>query len=419
MSMTPRRVLFWLHLTAGVIAGIVVFFLSVTGICIAYQRQAVSWADRGHRVVAQSSPQQPLSVLMENAQHYAHAPATAVSLHSDPTLPVEITSGREPARVVLLDPYSGNVLGESAPRLRAFFAQTTALHRWFGMQGANRTTARAIKGAFTLAMLFLVCSGVILWIPRKWTRNHASKALLFRRNLQARARNWNWHNVIGIWLSVPLLLISLTGVIMAYPWANDLLYRITGNQPPPRQAEGGMRGPGGAQDKASGGGHKGQEHHHHAGNAEINAEALVAAANENVPGWRTVTLRIGGSQAGGIAIQADRGDGGRPDLRTQITLDNATGQVLRVEPFSSYNSGRRLRTWARFTHTGEAGGIAGETLAVVASLGAALLMWTGFSLALHRLRSSLGRKPTFAEAINGGAALSDRGPVYTSASLRE
>jgi threonine/homoserine/homoserine lactone efflux protein len=46
----------------------------------------------------------------------------------------------------------------------------------------------------------------------------------------------------------------------------------------------------------------------------------------------------------------------------------------------------------RFTHTGEAGGIPGETLAAIASLGGALLVWTGISMALHRLRSRNQRK---------------------------
>ncbi|HEY1265105.1 MAG TPA: PepSY domain-containing protein, partial [Terriglobales bacterium] len=62
-----------------------------------------------------------------------------------------------------------------------------------------------------------------------------------------------------------------------------------------------------------------------------------------------------------------------------------TGEVIRAEPFSSYNLGRRLRTWGRFLHTGEAGGIAGQTIAAIASAGAALLVWTGISLALRRL----------------------------------
>jgi uncharacterized iron-regulated membrane protein len=378
MSLTPRRALFWLHLTAGSIAGIVIFVLSVTGACLAYQRQVIAWADRAQRVAANGRPQQSLQALVASAQTYTHASASSVALHSDPSLPAEVTFGREPARVLLLDPYSAAVLGESAPRMRSFFATITAVHRWFGMQGANRTTARAIKGAFTLAMLFLVCSGTILWLPRKWTRQHVRKSLLFRRNLEGHARDWNWHNVIGIWLAVPLLLISLTGVIMAYPWANDLLYRLSGSPSPPRQPENAARA-----SQLEAGTHRG----HHEAVALPEIGAVLAAANQQVPGWRTVTLRLS-PDSGPAVLQVDRGDGGRPDLRTQITLGNPP----RVESFTSYNTGRQLRMWARFTHTGEAGGIAGETIALIASLGAATLMVTGFSLSLRRLSAWRNRK---------------------------
>jgi hypothetical protein len=82
---------------------------------------------------------------MANAETYSGSSATAIAIHNDPSALVEITTGREPVHVLLLDPYSGTVIGESAPRLRAFFTQVTALHRWFGMQGPNRTIARTIK----------------------------------------------------------------------------------------------------------------------------------------------------------------------------------------------------------------------------------------------------------------------------------
>ncbi|MEI9892584.1 MAG: hypothetical protein WDN28_01340 [Chthoniobacter sp.] len=38
-----------------------------------------------------------------------------------------------------------------------------------------------------------------------------------------------------------LLIITLTGVIMSYAWANDLLYRLTGNEPPPIKKEAARR----------------------------------------------------------------------------------------------------------------------------------------------------------------------------------
>lgn len=384
MTITPRRILFWLHLTSGCIAGTVIFFLAITGTCLAFERQVIAWADHGHQAAASNDAKQPIANLIAEAEAYGHASVTAIAIHSSSSAPVEITTGREPARVLLFDPHSGVLLGESAPRLRAFFTQVTALHRWFGMQSQNRTTAHAIKGAFTLAMLFLVCSGVVLWLPRKWTRQHVGKSMLFRGDLKGRARDWNWHNVIGIWIAAPIFIIVLTGVIMAYPWANDLLYRLTGNAPPPRQSE--------AASKDRSTEHKSGGKNHHITNTVTNLDALFSLAGQQIAEWRTITLRIPNPGANVFAFQVDRGDGGRPDLRAQVTIDSISNHIINTESFYSYNEGRRLRLWARFTHTGEAFGIPGETVTAGASLGAAALIWTGFSLAFRRFRSWRNRR---------------------------
>jgi uncharacterized iron-regulated membrane protein len=39
---------------------------------------------------------------------------------------------------------------------------------------------------------------------------------LFRPGLAGRARDFNWHNVIGIWCAPVLLVLTLTGAIMSY-----------------------------------------------------------------------------------------------------------------------------------------------------------------------------------------------------------
>jgi hypothetical protein len=96
---------------------------------------------------------------------------------------------------------------------------------------------------------------------------------------------------------------------------------------------------------------------------------LFARASLQVPDWTIITLRLPNNAAGPLTLSIDRGDGGRPDLHSQLTVDPVSGEMVRWEPFSSYNSGRQLRAWARFTHTGEAAGWVGETLAVVASAG--------------------------------------------------
>ena len=45
-----RKIIFWLHLPVGVIAGIVILVMSVTGVLLTYEKQITSWADtRGYR----------------------------------------------------------------------------------------------------------------------------------------------------------------------------------------------------------------------------------------------------------------------------------------------------------------------------------------------------------------------------------
>jgi uncharacterized iron-regulated membrane protein len=163
-----------------------------------------------------------------------------------------------------------------------------------------------------------------------------------------------------------------------------MLYRMTGNRLPPQIPAVGenRREPDARQDR-----NQATEP------ASLDGlEALFARAGRQVPGWTTISARLSVTRPDTLTLSMDRGNGGRPDLRSQLTLETATGALLRWESFSSYNRGRQLRSWARFTHTGEAGGLAGQTLAALASAAASLLVLTGLSLARRRFAGWQGRK---------------------------
>jgi uncharacterized iron-regulated membrane protein len=109
-------------------------------------------------------------------------------------------------------------------------------------------------------------------------------------------------------------------------------------------------------------------------------------AEQQVPGWKTVSVRFETSPSAPVTFSIEQGERGRPDLRSQLTLDPKTGELVRWEPFASFSLGRQLRSWARFVHTGEADGVFGQTIAALASAGAAVLVCTGFALAWRRFR---------------------------------
>ena len=113
-------------------------------------------------------------------------------------------------------------------------------------------------------------------------------------------------------------------------------------------------------------------------------DALWVRAEQQVPGWRSINLRLPSSPAGPAVFAIDSGNGGQPQLRSTLTLDAATAEVVRWEPFESQTAGRRLRSWSRFTHTGEYYGLVGQTIAGLVSGGAVVLVYTGLALAFRR-----------------------------------
>lgn len=100
---------------------------------------------------------------------------------------------------------------------------------------------RGITGAANLAFLFMLISGLCLWLLKMFNIASLRVDHCFGA-VSRKGRAWNWHNVIGIWTTIPLLFIVGTDVAISYPWASNLLYAMTGTKPP----TGGRRGERGA-----------------------------------------------------------------------------------------------------------------------------------------------------------------------------
>jgi uncharacterized iron-regulated membrane protein len=245
-----------------------------------------------------------------------------------------------------------------------------------------------VTGWSNFVFLFIVVSGFYLWWPRQWTWQRVKPVVLFRRGVQGKARDFNWHNVIGMWSAVPLFIIVLTALPISFPWANAAVYRMVGEAPPAP--------PAGRGDRAEAAGVRRVDGPEPVGRRQppplSGLEALVARAERQVPGWRTINLRLPAAPGGPVTFAIDEGDGGQPHLRSTLTLDRATGRVLTYESFADQSLGRRLRSISRFAHTGEVLGMPGQTIAGLATAGSAVLVWTGIALALRRCRAWIRRR---------------------------
>jgi uncharacterized iron-regulated membrane protein len=254
--------------------------------------------------------------------------------------------------------------------------------------------------------------------------------------------------VFGFWACIPLFFIVITGVVMSYTWANNLVFLAVGETPPPprglggggapapggREAgagggerrganagEGGMAAQGGAERRgprpeggerrgarpegamAEGGGReRGQRGG--AGGGEERAAGPVsltglnagfAAVKSSNADWRTIQISMPRGTTANFAVsQSHRG---RPDLRKTLTVDLTNGQVVKTESMESQTLGRKIRTWVRWIHTGEAFGWVGQIVTGLSALSAVILVWTGFALTWRRFKN-LRKKSAAAKA---------------------
>jgi uncharacterized iron-regulated membrane protein len=393
-----RAVLFWIHLAAGVTAGAIILVMSATGVALTYEKQVIRWADaKTYQPITASATAQLTadSLLALASAAKPGVPPTSITFRADPTDPATVSFGQ--AGVLYLNPGTGQLLGPGNTTARAAFRSLTNWHRWLAGEGPNRARGKAITGACNLAFLILVLTGMVLWLPRTITWLKLRGVLWFRAGLSAKAREFNWHNVLGIWSALPLIVIVASGVVISYPWAGDLVYRAFGETPPPRAAGGPpatapSRGALTASQSAERPAMQGDDRTEARVESRAPLHAMLAAATPLMPEWKSVTLQLPKPDAATASITLDRGTGGQPQHRATVQVSTASAAVTKFQPFDSLSAGRRARNVLRFAHTGEVLGLTGQTLAGLVSLASVVLVYTGIALALRRAARALSRR---------------------------
>jgi len=375
--MSFRKILFWIHLIVGCVMGLVVLMMSFTGVLLTYEHQMIAWAERGYHSAPPSPDAErlPLAGLMAKVADSGEPPST-VTWEADPTAPVTVSWGR--SKTLYVNAYTGEVVGEGEEGVRNFFREVTAWHRWFAAEGEGRAFWKGVTGASNLGFLFLIVSGMYLWLPKKWTSQSVRAVAWFRGGLAGKARDFNWHNVFGIWCAVPLFFIVATATFFSYQWPTKWLYQaVEGAAPPPRGGPGGGRPEEPPQIDPA---------------AFAGVDALLAKVEQANPGWETIALATPRKLEGPVSFTVSSGGRGRPDLRKEVELDRESGAVVKTSGFADQSPGRRARTWVRWIHTGEVGGWIGQTIAGVASFAGVMLVWTGMMLSWRRFTAWRARR---------------------------
>lgn len=347
-----RKIIFWIHLGVGLVAGAILLVMAVSGCLLSFERQLI--------VMADGFDLRPESQTLDLKSLVGGRAPTGVILNSDPTQPLALQLNR--TQTEFINPYTGESLGSGNTGVRGFFKTILTLHRSLGQDGELKPAGKAVIGAASLSLFLLLISGLILWCPRKWTLLSLRTMTQFRWKLKGRARDWNWHTALGFWSALPLLVLVTSGLVITYPWANALLFSLAGEAPPKakRSAETTQR----------------------VTPDWVDVDAALAKVKLENPQWKSIQINFAsGPSTTFIVADSHRG---RPDLRKTLSVDLSSNTILKTERFSDQSPARQARTWLRWIHTGEVGGLWGQALAGLTAAACVVLIVTGFTLSWRR-----------------------------------
>ncbi|MFT3824199.1 MAG: PepSY-associated TM helix domain-containing protein [Chitinophagaceae bacterium] len=368
--MTVKKITGKIHLWLGLVSGIIVVFLGITGCMLAFENEIRSLTESYREVTPLQQPLLPPTQLKQLAEQ---------SLTSKKALGIEYPAKDKAAlayyydddnfELVFLNPYTGAILKHKNMN-KDFFRIITEGHYYLWLPAR---IGQPIVASATLIFLIMMISGLILW----WPVNKAAAKQRFSIKWSAkwRRKNYDLHNVLGFYMTWITIFIAITGLIWGFQWFAKSVYWVTS------------------------GGHIAEEHTDPVSDTTSPAPAVNIAdllwqqhikelpANEGVSVW------FAGSNAAPIEVTVNHRPGTYYNS-DNYHYDQYTGKELPAAgsyagKFSDAKFADKIVRMNYDIHVGAVLGLPGKILAFCGSLIAASLPITGFLIWWGRKKKRL------------------------------
>lgn len=304
---------------------------------------------------------------------------TSLQFSRNPEKPVWAAFKSTGRKTLSVNPYTGEVNGWS--KSYPFFQQVRKLHRWLldaPAQKGEKSAGKVIVGITTLAMVIILVSGLIIWIPRN------SKALKNRLKICCN-KGWRrfWydsHVATGIYTLVFLLVMALTGLTWSFGWYRNAAYSLFGASP---QATEKGNGNSGNTHPATTNGNRDRhdkpvdtEAYHSPYHTWDNA---LSALKQIYPTYTTIKLERNTAQ---IVTSPE----GRLRKTDTATFHPEYGTVTSITTSSQIPASQKIKGYFYSFHTGTWGGVWTKTLYFLAAFLGGILPLSGYYLWYRKRR---------------------------------
>ena len=368
-----RRLWLNVHLWIGIGIAALLVPISLSGALLVWHDEIDTWINPHRYAVTGTEVAQPVSAyLAKAAEAVAKDPANlraTIVRYPEKGWPVRITmrgqsrdAGARPRVItVFLDPPTAAVLDVMEFR-SSFFG---FLHVFHENLTIPEYSGRQIVGWVGTGLLIMSLTGLWLWWPRggsflrglRWTRSGRF--------------TFNLHHLIGFWISIPLAVVSFTGIYLAFPQTARNAMSTVAPMGPPR------------------GGFGGQVAQHTA----LAVDRAVDIARKSAPNAEPTALFLPVQQRGEANLNWRVEMRGRDDAFT-VTVDDQSGQAKVIAP----QSGDRAAAWIRWIHEGSHSGPLWAAVVFLTGIFPTVFAVTGIMMWLRKRSDRRARNARSAEA---------------------
>jgi uncharacterized iron-regulated membrane protein len=334
--MKLRRTLLWLHRWAGVLAGLVILVIAVTGGALVFEQTIQRWLrpELYPQQATAKADRIPISAVLAN-----HPRVQGIRQPRHEKDALVLFAGPQAFHV---DPKDGALLG-TRPRMGGWEQTMLKLHVNL-LQGPIGGTVVVVATCITLG---LALTGLWLWWPLR--------IFGFRKGANFRRFHLDLHSVAGLYSSLFLIVLGISGLTLRYMHGehpqNPQVPFVQPNQP------------------------------------LLSADEAIVKAEAALPGARAAAVEMPPPQRPVFRVQLAYPEDGSPAGRSVVFISRVDGSVLGM---NSSREGSLLEVYQKnqlAMHMGSIGGTWGRWLAFLTCVALVLQIFSGYVLWLKRKSS--------------------------------
>jgi uncharacterized iron-regulated membrane protein len=337
------------HFWAGLLACPVLLVVAVTGGLYTFREEIEDAWNASVRFVEPTGARKPTSEQLARVER-AHpgSKPTRVIIPPDPDRSTAVVIESAPERAVYVNPYTGDILGDS-PTRSLFFGALLTLHRSLFAGSCGRVVVE-LTTSWTLVLLV---TGAYLWLPARWNRLRG--VWLPRLRVQPYTVLRDFHAVCGVYLLPVIGAVAFTGLVFSVVWPWSFNRATNGSANFPQMLRPIL-----------------VVSHTQPDSSAFALDAAVGHARERFP-TETLIVQLPQNATEGFQVTARGSD---QAIAGWIGADRHTGEIVAGARADELLFAERARVAMFPIHIGSIGGWPTK---VLAALACAALVWLGLS----------------------------------------